>query len=419
MRLSQFSIISASVIVGLLVGFGLAWWIKPEGRASAEAVASRARARQGVSPVATGRPGMTKAASSDFLWRLRETGYSEEGRSVLFADLSPAEIPGLLAEMKAQAGIYQMDNLEAEQFESLFKAWYAKAPEAALSWLQALPHADDKERLLGMTVDGLAETDLTAAVNLLRQEGCDENGRIGIPEVLLENAPTHGAETLVEFCRLGLYRGTAISGNPLTYPDEFNFKQALDGLAEAKTTMGGDCWFSDVPCNLVKEWARRDPLAAWEWVQQGKTIEMNGSKEFFAGCAMSAVMPVKEIGGMLASAMETAETPGDGYENVWAALGGRPSPELLDGFLEALPGGHATHLNGLFDATWSWLGKNLVEMQVCELLLERMTPEQRAETLKRNEPYLRGPDAQRDFSAILRRIGHSEEEARAMLPPYQ
>jgi len=53
-------------------------------------------------------------------------------------------------------------------------------------------------------------------------------------------------------------------------------------------------------------------------------------------------------------------------------------------------------------------------MHVHALLLERMTPSQRLETMRCYNPYLLSRESQREFSPILRRMGHREEEIQAL-----
>ena len=270
--------------------------------------------------------------------------------------------------------------------------------------------------MLGAIVDGLVATDLDAALALLRQQGSYVCGHVTIPDILLEKAPAHGADTLMEICRLGLNPGSCTVGMPLTYPDGFDFKRVLDGLAEAKAAFGEDAGFSLLPTNLVAKWAELDPPAAWAWLQQGEIIVFNGTKEFFEAYASTEAGTAKDVGVLLASTFEPAADPDRCYDNVWAALGARPSPEMLESFLEAAPGERATLLDGLFDHAWSWLGGKPEQVHVCALLLDRMTPSQRLETLRRNGIYLPDEEQQRALIPVLRRLGHSEEEIQTLWP---
>ena len=392
-------------------GFALAWLVKP-----APTVGRVESAPPQTREDRSDRPPLATKPAAAALQRLQAAGYNREEREAVLASLSPEEFPALLAEFKECVGIYELNYEEKDLFDELVKAWYAKAPETALAWLHNLPKPDDQERALGAIVDGLVATDLDAALALLRQQGSYVCGHVTIPDILLEKAPAHGANTLMEICRLGLNPGSCTVGLSLTYPDDFDFKRVLDGLAEAKAAFGKDAGFSLLPTNLVGEWTQRDPQAAWAWLQQGEIIVFNGTKEFFEAYASTEVGTAKDLGVMLASTFEPTADPDRCYDNVWAALGARPSPELLESFLQAAPGERATILDGLFDHSWSWLGKDIEQVHVWALLLDTMTPAQRLETLRRNDVYLLTEEQQRPFIPVLRRLGHSEEEIHTLWP---
>ena len=52
---------------------------------------------------------------------------------------------------------------------------------------------------------------------------------------------------------------------------------------------------------------------------------------------------------LLASVFDQAAPEDQRYEEVNREFYRKPSPEMLEAFLEAAPGGHAVHLGGLFD----------------------------------------------------------------------
>lgn len=397
-------------------GFALAWLAKPSPKIAESTLSPLwTREERPDRPLNTAKATAT-SPSAAALQRLLEAGYDAEKRDAVIASLNPEEIPELLAELRGQASVYELSHEETEQFEAIVQAWYAKAPTAALTWLHALPKSDDRERLLGIIVDGLAATDLDAALALLRQHGSNEAGGVTIPEVLLENAPMHGADTLVAFCRLELNRGGSYIGYPANYPDDFDFKRALDGLVTARDALGEGMDYHTLPSNLMSEWTLRNPEAAWTWLQQGQTIMLNGTEQFFKAFVSTEAGSAKDVGVMLASTFEPTAEPDMCYANVWAALGTRSSPELLDSFLQAVSGVRATHLDGLFDHAWSWLGGKPEQMHVCAMLLERMTPAQRLETMRCNSPYLLSEEARSAYTPVLRRLGHSDEEIHTLWP---
>lgn len=321
---------------------------------------------------------MGRLAPSEFSRRWQETDDEvdgEEKREALIAGLGPAEFPALLAEMDDKAGLSGLDSPGANQLRQLFKAWHAKAPEAALAWLRALPKPGDRHRLLWDIVDGVAETDLDGAVSMLRQYGTDDEGFIVIiPDKLLEKAMEQGEDKLLEVCKLGLrHSGDWPSSCQLSYPQGFDFRRVLDGLAAAQTAIGEQGRFANVPSNLLSEWAKREFQGAWAWLQENKTVPDNGRPDLIRA------VPPADAGALLGSVFDPAAPEDQRYEEVNRELYRKPSPEMLEAFLQAAPGGRTAHLGGLFDES---RGGNLGEIHA--LLLERMSPEQRAEALRRN-----------------------------------
>lgn len=77
-------------------------------------------------------------------WTTTKMAKKSARREALLAGLGPAEFPALLAEMDDMAGLSGLDNPGENQLRLLFKAWHAKAPDAALTWLNALPKSEDR-----------------------------------------------------------------------------------------------------------------------------------------------------------------------------------------------------------------------------------------------------------------------------------
>lgn len=319
----------------------------------------------------------------------------------------PAEFPDLLAEMDDKAGLSGLDNPGDNQLRQLFNAWDAKAPEAALAWLRALPKPEDRHRLLWDIVDKIAESNLDGAVSILRQYGTDDEGFIVIiPDKLLEKAVDQGEDKLLEVCKLGLKRGGDWpSSCQMSYPEDFDFRRVLDGLAAAQAEMGEQARFAIVPSNLISEWAKRDFQGAWAWSRQGKPVPHNYTSDLIE------VIAPADVGVLLASVFDPAAPEDKRYQEVNSEFYRKPSPEVLEAFLEAAPGERAVHLGGLFD---DLRGGNLGEIHA--LLLERMSPEQRAEALRRN--FKNGMDSQTrsSLARLLRGLGHGDKEIHLLLP---
>jgi hypothetical protein len=398
----------AGVFAGALAGFIIAWQVKPTAENSSSDSASPLQTR--VERRSAGARPIGRFAPSEFSQRWQEMCDEEDveaKREALLASLGPAEFPALLAEMDDKAGLSGLDNPGENQLRLLFKAWHAKAPDAALTWLRALPKPEDRHRLLWDIVDEIAESNLDGAVSILRQYGTDDEGFIVIiPDKLLEKAVTLGEDKLLEICKLGLNRGGDWpSSCEISYPEGFDFRRVLDGLAAAQAGTDEQARFANLPGNLISEWAKRDFRSAWAWSLGGKSVPDNDTSDLIDAT------PPADAGVFLAAVFDPAAPEDKRYNEVIRQFYRKPSPEMLEAFLEAAPGEREVHLRGLFDD----LGRsNLGEIH--GLLLERMSPDQRAEALRRN--FSNGMDSQTrsSLARLLRGLGHGDEEINLLLP---
>jgi hypothetical protein len=242
---------------------------------------------------------------------------------------------------------------------------------------------------------------------MLRQYGRDEEGNISIPTELLENAAAKGADKLLEVCKwAGQRNGDEIFVPDIdAYPSDFDFKLVLDGLAAAGAEFGKDGGFSNLPGNLLSEWAKRDFQAAWAWSQEGKAVPGNEVS------SLIAVTSPADAGALLGSAFDPAAAD---YLDAQRALFDKPLPEMLDAFLQAAPGDRAAHLDGLFSLGWSG---DVDFDEFRSLILERMSPEQRVEVLRHKTKESRvNSKVWTALARTLRALGHSEEEIQTLRP---
>lgn len=419
--MKPFHYVVIGILAGAAGGFILAWQLKPADGNSESAAVTPLRTRVERS-MTTPHP-LGKPAPSAFSRQWEEadqTDDTEEKRKALLAALGSDEFPALLAEVREKAGMLEPDYDEVEQIQELVHAWHRKTPEAALAWLRALPNAKDRVSLLENIVEETAENDLDGALALLSQDGRDENGRLAMPPKVLEKAAAQGAEKLLEVCKLGIFRrekvvfpsncGLDMDGcsfpNHLSYPEGFDYRRVLDGLAAVEAGFGEGETFAALPGNLLSEWAKRDLQAAWAWYREGKAVSGNDGSDVIEAA------PPAEAGALLASVFDASANNGDGCQDARIALLHKPSPELLDAFLQAVPGDRAAHLAGLLDLGSSG-SSNSDEFRA--LILERMSSEQRVEIL-RSEYEDRDPRTRAALTRTLRALGHSDEEIRTLLP---
>lgn len=406
--MKPFHYVVIGILAGAVGGFILAWQLKPADGNPESAAATPLRTKVERRPTILHPSGKPVPSAFSRQWEeADQTDDTEEKRKALLAALDSDEFPQLLAEISGKSGFNGLDFVEIEQLHELFKAWHAKAPEAALEWLRALPKAEDRQQLLCEIVDEAAEIDLEGALALLRQNARDD-GYISIPNSVLEKAAGQGASKLLEVCKLGIGANErpVFSSWSVSYPEDFDFKRVLDDLAATQAAFREGERFGAVPSNLLSEWGKRDFQAALAWIKERKTVPENGFSDLVA-----AVAPA-EAGVLLASTFDPAAPEGERYKDVGFTLYRTPSPEILEAFLQAAPGERSMHLDSLFD-----LPSSLGELQA--LLLERMSTEQRAEALRRRFKNGTDPEIRSSLSRLLRGLGHSEEEIHSLLPARQ
>ncbi len=401
--MKPYQLLGAGMLTGLVVGFVVAWQIKPTAGNAESAADMPLRTRVERRPT-TSNP-LGKPAPSAVLQRWEELQNDDDGegkREALLSALCKEEFPQLLAEISSKARFSGLD--DPSQLHDFFKAWHSKAPDAALVWLRTLPKVQDRQRLMLEIVDEVAESNLEDALAMLRQNVHAE-GYISITNMVLEKAAAQGAEKLMEVCKLGIgaVERPVFSSWQVSFPEGFDFKRVLDDLAATKAEFGEGERFGAVPTNLLSEWGNRDFQAALAWLKEGKDVPDNGCSDLIAA------VPPAQAGALLALTFDPTAPESNRYKDVAFALYRITSSEILDAFLQAAPGERATHIGGLFDEP-SCIG----EFQA--LLLERMSAELRAEALSRNFKNGVDPQTKSALTRLLVGLGHSEVEIQTLLP---
>lgn len=179
----------------------------------------------------------------------------------------------------------------------------------------------------------------------------------------------------------------------------------LDGLAAAQAGIGEQARFANLPGNLISEWAKRDFRSAWARSLEGKSVPDNDTSDLIDAT------PPADAGVFFAAVFDPSAPEDKRYDEVIRQFYLKPSPEMLEALLEAAPGEREAHLRGLFD---DLRRSNLGEIH--GLLLERMSPDQTVEALRRN--FTNGMDSHTRslLARLLRGLGHGDEEIHLLLP---
>ena len=409
------------ITVGIFLGFSIAWLIKQEKAVGGSIIASQRTGRE--HPLRTSVPAraLTDHAAADFFKRMQEAGVDQEQRNALFTQIPDGEIPALLANLQKHAGFYGLKGNDKDALRGLLTTWYLQSPAAAQAWLQCVGDDGQLNKLVGGIAEDLAGNDLDVAMDLLRRQGTERLGIDAFSSALFDAALSKGVDALLELCRLGLYRGEWRGRNSgrLNYPEGFDFQRLLDGLAEMKATLGKDAEFMALPGDMIEEWTRRDPQAAWAWLERGEPIDGGEKLEFFISYAK--VAEPAAVGALLAKDFKPDLPLEDRYKNIQYLLSEHPSPALIDAFIEAAPGDRAEHLRGMLDG-WRGYGIEVGEIDPgFKLILEHMEPPERLAGLRSifsgSADYGSSDKSRREITPLLLSLGHSEEEIRALFTP--
>lgn len=395
------------LIPTFVAGFGVAWWLKPDPPpVESEVLRPKVVPRPPGADSGLRESVLTHDTTLDALGDLR---FDEEFEEELAA-IDPAEVPVLLAALSERAGYFGLGSRDEEVLGKLLLHWYDADPDAALVWVLARASAADRERLLDQLINHEAGRDLDRAIALANRYLRVADGAVNISGRMLKEAVDQGPEKLLEVLRLGVGRSRESSGSDMAYPAAFDFHRVLDGLSELSKSLEEDEAITTVPTNLVEEWARRDPQAAFEWVSQGHEVPHNGMEDFIEGYA--ELVGDRELGELVGKLFEPDEADASrGYQLVWDSLMKAPRPEAVEGFLEAArgPATREQHLAALLDRSSGDSGSSFSATR--NAIIGAMTPEQRLSLIPRSRLHA---GQRQGLTPYLHQLGHTEEEIAAM-----
>ena len=271
----------------------------------------------------------------------------------------------------------------------------------------------DREQLLRELVSHVAEQDLDAAIALARNCAPENGAAPDLPLGLQQKAVDAGKEKLLELCRLSIGKSDGTSGLDLNYPPDFDFAGTLDGLVELLDSLEEGQRLTSIPSNLLEEWTRRDPQAAFEWVSKGHELSFNEMEDFIE--AYAEVGGADEVGALVGEIFKGDDSRDfERYGLVWEALSEAPRAETLEGFLAAAgeSGTRDVLLSGLLNRSRGGVGGSYTHAR--RVIIEGMTPEQRMAALPASHLT---DDMRQELIPDLRRLGHTEAEIERMTAP--
>jgi hypothetical protein len=203
------------------------------------------------------------------------------------------------------------------------------------------------------------------------------------------------------------YRGMTVE-----FADGFDFQRALDGLVDIQTGLESDIYISSMPTNLLWEWAKRDWDGAIQWAVTGKKVEYNDLQSLARSVVgVSTVEQYAALAAFVSGA--TSENTGNKDRDLWRMLSLKASPEFFSSYLEQAPGGRPENLSRAFRASYNNGGSYAREVLISQMApAERVAAFQSADVNQWISDYDRKTD-----TALLRSLGHSDEEIARMIPP--
>jgi len=252
---------------------------------------------------------------------------------------------------------------------------------------------------------------------LLKQDGKKDDGDWIVPHELFAALPRLNEEDLMSALRSLVSTNRWTEGWQVEVTVGYDFRRVLDRLSDLQKSLKHQERLAIMPMNLLSEWAKQDPISAWEWAQQHEDLPFCGPADFCKG--YRSIVSTEEFARFVAEATSAKGDSGeDRFGQAWKILAGDPNTDVLSVFLEKLPGDKMQNLRDFFGAAASGASGGDYD-RFKEILLRQMTASERVYVLSN---YFKDGgnllESKRAFyGPLLGRLGHSEEEIQRMLSP--
>lgn len=393
-------------------GFATSWLVKPTagGADSPAPVPSREHASNSTRPVKDA----AKPRFAEQLKALVEARYNEAKTKEALDQVKTEDFPRLIDELVRKAGFTGLDYRARSSVDDLIAEWYHRDPDMALAWVLAQENTVDRENLLRGLIGKVMKIDFKQGLALLLQTGKKEDGRWNVSMEFFEGLGRLNEEEMLRALGAMTCAKDAWLGGEVKFSGDFDFRRVLDGLTEIRKGLRGGEEVAAVPSNLLEDWAKRDPTAAWEWLQQHERLPYARPESFFKG--YRSVTSTGDCAAFLAEVVGNNDSPSleERFRSAWSVLSQEPNTEMLSAFLQKSPSGRLESLTGLFYASMNGSGGSYDRFK--ETLLRQMTAEERVHAIEHFRKYSSFGDVEL-FPPLLRQLGHSDEEIQRMLSP--
>ncbi|MFK7910077.1 MAG: hypothetical protein AB8F34_05685, partial [Akkermansiaceae bacterium] len=305
--------------------------------------------------------------------------------------------------------------------------WYMESPEKALAWVKgASSDQEHVNELLGDLVANVAKIDFHKGFELAKAEAGAIKLSPGNALKALYNASlTHGTKSTLEVAQFGVLsqrditKSSGFSYPPgvqvhtakeqgyaiLEYPKEFDFLATMNGLAGMHAALKELEYHRVLPGNLLSEWVKRDHIAAWKWLEQGRKLPGNDSHTTYFK-AYGSLVDDYTLGETIADYMGHEQ---DGSSGFLSILSRKKSPtKFVQGYLSKLdPTERETVVTDLIGQSKRYAGS--WGMEISANLLSNLEPDARLRVseivLTTTRRYQRAR-----MRPYLEKLGHSNAE---------
>jgi hypothetical protein len=210
------------------------------------------------------------------------TEFQESSRNEWVRNLSPTDIPlfieGLCA---ARSGPQGMEFREQRLITEALQTWWEADRNAVIGWVKGLPPGPVKRFLLSQVLENFViDSDPALASRLAKEfQAADPDWDFdGFNDAYLRKTidsawknPAASAEDMLQlYSQLPVEQDPTNCGPVTDYPENFDFRKFLDGLA---TLIESNKKPSRMPSDALRVWAMEDPQAAVAWLIQNSERE--------------------------------------------------------------------------------------------------------------------------------------------------
>jgi hypothetical protein len=398
-----------------LLGFVSAWLLRPLATPQKQQEAEPLAARRSSSKRAAAKANASSPARYQKHLEnidLAAAKRDEISLSDALQNIPISDIPGLLEAWQKRAGFIGLGHEERSHIQKLLARWYEHDATGAIAWLGALEHGVDAQIFLKKILIFEAGRDFDRMLKIGEQFARTdiEGGWADFPFETYQKLKECDAEMVGRFLRV--FPRSFGGEYSIDYQEGFDFATLGKMFVEDQVTKQYDS-YSYYPYSFLKEWAKKDVHAAWDWSVKHHDVPVMGVHHVFHELT-------KEIGGVEANEKLihalANKTGWYKYRYLHNALTDETSAEQIANILENLSGPRIDNLEGLANEMKDYAVEDTNGIN--RKLFTLMTPEERRlvvpKTYGHNKKHTLDPtDA---MKRTLKELGHSLEEINAMIP---